>query len=131
MLSYEYWTLSTYHLIELPVREIAYVWNPAASELDELKIPPKEACAIRISPMHRAKVFKWVLALHLHDVDLPVGGPLLVDTQGPPGRPDAAADIDPALHLKPAVLPDMLPLCDKTGRSILYIGAFFSPVIAA
>ena len=75
MLSYEYWTLSTYHLIELPVREIAYVWNPAASELDELKIPPKEACAIRISPMHRAKVFKWVLALHLHDVDLPAGRP--------------------------------------------------------
>src|SRR5262249_39178700 len=27
------------------VREIAKVWNPAARETDELKLPPNEACA--------------------------------------------------------------------------------------
>jgi hypothetical protein len=36
MFASAYWIRSTYHFIELPVREIANVWNPAVSEVDEL-----------------------------------------------------------------------------------------------
>src|ERR1700754_3657293 len=39
MLPSKYCTRSTYHLIEVAVRAMAYVWNPAASDGDELKIP--------------------------------------------------------------------------------------------
>src|SRR6185369_5662386 len=44
MFASAYCTRSTYHLIEVLVREIAYVWNPAESEVDELKMPPNETC---------------------------------------------------------------------------------------
>src|SRR6185295_2480767 len=50
--------------------------EPRRERIGGIKNPSKGGvCTIRISPVHRAKVSKRVLALHLHDVDLPAGRP--------------------------------------------------------
>src|SRR5262249_4776639 len=46
MLASTYCDLSTYHLMDVGVREIANVWNPAARDTDELKLPPNETCSL-------------------------------------------------------------------------------------